>query len=642
MGSQVLLNLPLNKMPFPIHRGHSRRVSALVYALIDQRRQDRIFQNSSISNNAIVQFVLEQQARMPDYFRFPLKLATWLHAINASINHFNSYHKLSNPQRQSQLLLWRSAPIAPLRDFIRLYESLVALGFESIADGDSPPLDTLPLSFNKTHVTEYPHPAITFHTTGLIKTDIAVIGSGPGGAITSTLLAEAGKNVTLIEEGGHFPLESCKPFSALEMIQKYRAGGLTPSMGTPKVAYVEGKCVGGGSEINSGLYHRTPPDILEQWRHQFLVDHLTENDLLPHFLANETDLTVSTIPGQTPASSLKLHDGAIAMGWNSQEIPRWFAFDGHSDSNGVPTGYRQSMTKTFIPRFQLAGGQILPRTKVLKFKKVGSHWEIQSLDSNGNPLTIKSNHIFAACGAIQTPALLQRSGLGHKPGSSLFMHPTVKFVARFQDEINSDSPSVGVHQIKQFSPRISFGCSIGSKPYLALGLMDSSHHHEYLDLHWRNMSIYYATITGSGHGSVRSIPGFSDPLVKYKLSPNDMSDLADGLRKLALALFQSGAIELQSSISGSLPIRNIGDLSQIQARLNRNFTNLMTIHLFSSCPMGENKSLCVANSFGAVHGVPSLHLADASLLCTAPGVNPQGSIMAIVRRNAIQWLENHH
>ncbi|MCY2932573.1 MAG: hypothetical protein NT172_00270, partial [Planctomycetota bacterium] len=115
-------------MPFPIHRGHSRRVSALVYALIDQRRQDRIFQNSSISNNSIVQFVLEQQARMPDYFRFPLKLATWLHAINASINHFNSYHKLSNPQRQSQLLLWRSAPIAPLRDFIRLYESLVALG----------------------------------------------------------------------------------------------------------------------------------------------------------------------------------------------------------------------------------------------------------------------------------------------------------------------------------------------------------------------------------------------------------------------------------------------------------------------------------------------------------------------------------
>ena len=84
-------------MQFPIHRGHGRRVSALVYALVDQRRQDREFLNSNISTNAIVQFVLEQQLRMPDYLRFPIKFATWLHAVDAFKNHFNLYVKLSVP-----------------------------------------------------------------------------------------------------------------------------------------------------------------------------------------------------------------------------------------------------------------------------------------------------------------------------------------------------------------------------------------------------------------------------------------------------------------------------------------------------------------------------------------------------------------
>jgi choline dehydrogenase-like flavoprotein len=57
--------------------------------------------------------------------------------------------------------------------------------------------------------------------------------------------------------------------------------------------------------------------------------------------------------------------------------------------------------------------------------------------------------------------------------------------------------------------------------------------------------------------------------------------------------------------------------------------------------MGENRDLCAADSFGRVRGVDKLRIADASLLCTAPGVNPQGSIMAICRRNALHFLEEH-
>ena len=54
--------------------------------------------------------------------------------------------------------------------------------------------------------------------------------------------------------------------------------------------------------------------------------------------------------------------------------------------------------------------------------------------------------------------------------------------------------------------------------------------------------------------------------------------------------------------------------------------------------MGENPRKTAANSFGRVHDFSNLFVNDASLLCTAPGVNPQGSIMALARRNALAFL----
>ena len=80
------------------------------------------------------------------------------------------------------------------------------------------------------------------------------------------------------------------------------------------------------------------------------------------------------------------------------------------------------------------------------------------------------------------------------------------------------------------------------------------------------------------------------------------------------------------------------DLATLPAVLPRDRTSLMTIHAFSTCPMGENETVCAADSFGRVHGMGNLRIADASLLCDPPGVNPQGSVMAFARRNALHFL----
>ena len=67
----------------------------------------------------------------------------------------------------------------------------------------------------------------------------------------------------------------------------------------------------------------------------------------------------------------------------------------------------------------------------------------------------------------------------------------------------------------------------------------------------------------------------------------------------------------------------------------------MTIHLMGSCPFGENTKLCVADSWGKVHGHNGLFIADSSLMNSGLGVNPQGTLMAIAHRVANKFISEN-
>lgn len=472
--------------------------------------------------------------------------------------------------------------------------------------------------------------------TGQIRCQVAVIGSGPGGAVTAATLAAHGRQVLMLEEGPNLPLESCPPFSPEEMQQKYRCGGLTTAMGSPKVVYVEGRCVGGGSEINSALYHRTPPEMLDRWSKEFEVEALSPRDLEPHFEAGEETTTVRLTPGPTPLLSRKLQQGAEALGWRAMEAPRCFEFSGEIGCEGVPQGKRQSMTRTVIPAAIEAGCKLLPETRALRLRRGNGGWRIEAR-SYGAPVTISADDVFVAAGAVQTPVLLRRSGITERVGDTFSLHPMAKVVARFDERLNYPGLGVSVHQVKEFAPRMSFGCSISSPGYIALAMMDHPEHRSEVLRHGRQMAIYYATIASDTSGRVRVLPG-GEPLVTYQLTRQDLRELGTGLRRLCELLFAAGARELYPSISGIRRLTSADDLSLIPPELPPARTSLMTIHLFSSCPMGENRKRCAANSFGKAHGREGLYIADASLICTAPGVNPQGTIMALARRNALAYL----
>jgi choline dehydrogenase-like flavoprotein len=469
------------------------------------------------------------------------------------------------------------------------------------------------------------------------RCQVLVVGSGPGGSVTAWTLTSQGKDVLLLEEGAHLKLGSCAPFSIEEIRQKYRSGGLTPALGTPPIPFVEGCCVGGGSEINSALYHRTPDDILARWRDVYRVQHLQSEDMNPHFEACEEALSVQLNPGRPLGAAAKMKSGADLLGWKSREVPRFFKYADVGNRDAPSAGCRQSMTETLIPRALSSGCQLLPEVRAESLRRENGRWIANAIRGRTS-VTVEADAVFLCGGAIQSPALLRRSGIRRNIGNSLALHPTIKAVAVFNDEVNKNCSDVPTRQVGEFSPGICIGCSISSLPHIALAMTD--HPDADLDIKatWRRMAIYYAMIPGPNCGTIRNVPFSRDPFVRYNLTHSDLRSLASALRHLCELLFAAGATHVYPSIYGFPCLASKDDLSRIPPELPRSLTNLMTIHLFSSCPMGEALDRCAVDSFGEVHGHPNLFVNDASILCTAPSVNPQGSIMAIARRNALHFV----
>jgi choline dehydrogenase-like flavoprotein len=466
--------------------------------------------------------------------------------------------------------------------------------------------------------------------------EVLIVGSGAGGATTAALLAEAGCDVLVVEEGSWVEQGEVVPFSLAQMDRQYRAGGVTVALGRPSIAYTEGCCAGGGTEINSGLYRRPSEETLARWRQLTSIVDFDDTEFFAICDEIERALSVQTVPGRYTAASTKLRDGAESLGWRHDEIPRWMTYP-HGDDASV--GERQSMTRTFLPRALAAGARMLVEHRVDRLiRDSGRAFRAELSNPEGGPCTVDFERVVVCAGAIQTPALLQRSGFRGLVGRGLAVHPTVKLAARFTDAVNVVD-DVPVHQVKEFSPDLSFGGSASQPGLVALALSDHWPVMRDAVTSWREIAVYYAAITSEGRGRVVALPGLRDPLVTYRLTSRDRAVLGQGLARLALVMLAAGATDVYPSFRGAPIVRSRADLAEVTGSFAATAASVMTVHLCSTVPMGEDRAHAAADSFGRVHGSENVYVNDASLLPDAPGVNPQASVMAIAARNARRLAE---
>ena len=468
--------------------------------------------------------------------------------------------------------------------------------------------------------------------------DILVVGSGPGGAVVAATLAESGREVLMLESGAAETLDSHPPFSAAEMTAKYRAGGMTAIVSRPPVNYVEGECLGGGSEINSGLHHRLPPHALSRWSEKWKARECDEKTLAPIFAENERDVGVCKAPGPAQPASRMLAEGAKELGWSCPEIPKWFRHDKKYNPR-APKGERLGMSRTFLPRFARAGGKVLAGCEALALDPAGSEWSVAA-KHGGNRIRIRAKNIFVCGGAIRTPALLRRSGFRGNIGGRLALHVYARVVAEFKDEVNAPGAGVGPHQVDEFAPDIHIGCGVGTAAHIAAALAQAGAE-DWLANHdeaWRRRAAYYVGAAVES-GRVRPLLFCAGrEVAAARLERRHFYLLSDGLFRLCRALFAGGAVRVLPILEGAQAIRSAKELWKLPRPILAGRARLSTVHLMGTCPMGETSAAAV-DSFGRVDGRDNLRIADASLFCDSPGVNPQGGVMALARRTARNFLE---
>ena len=123
--------------------------------------------------------------------------------------------------------------------------------------------------------------------------DVAIVGSGAGGAVTAAILAEAGLEVVVLEAGPYMDRRSYpdEPLGALAAL--YRDGGLTIAEGRPAIPTPVGRAVGGTTVINSGTCLRAPEQVLARWAAEHGIEWA--NELAPEYETAEEMLQVRPV-----------------------------------------------------------------------------------------------------------------------------------------------------------------------------------------------------------------------------------------------------------------------------------------------------------------------------------------------------------
>ena len=151
--------------------------------------------------------------------------------------------------------------------------------------------------------------------------EFIVIGSGPGGSITANKLNKYFPNKTLlIDKGFEFNTAKTK-HSGEEFYHKWANGGIASSLYPNQINFSSGSCVGGGSEINSGLYHEPDSEFLDEWIEKYQTKNL-KFDQLKEFIEKINSYLKPSIISKNSLFEKNFKQGADLTKKNFQNIPR--------------------------------------------------------------------------------------------------------------------------------------------------------------------------------------------------------------------------------------------------------------------------------------------------------------------------------
>ncbi len=467
----------------------------------------------------------------------------------------------------------------------------------------------------------------------LARCDAVVVGSGAGGAFAARALARAGVETVIVEEGERWDSDRLRSAHPLERFAGiYRDGGATMALADPPIALPMGRAVGGTTVINSGTCYRPPAPVASAW-HQRDGLALAEPEPLEERLA-DVERTIGVAPASLDVlgrnGELALA-GAEALGWEAAPLQRnaTGCRGACQCAIGCPNNAKGGVNMNALPQACEAGARIVAGLHVERvLVEAGRAIGVEARRENGRRVRIEAPIVVVAAGAVPTPPLLRRSGLGRHPriGRGLSIHPAVGIAASFEEEVvpwRGVMQSVGIERLHE-SDRVLIEAT--STPP-GMGAVSAPGYGAHL-LQRLDRAAYTATLGAMiGDAPAGRVIGRRTPLVAYRITVADRRRLLRAIGAMAQVMLAAGAREVE--LGGGSAVRKAEEIDAGLERVDFRRLRLAGFHPTGTAAAGADRARHPVDPSGRLRGVEGVWVADGSILPSCPGVNPQVSIMAL-------------
>ena len=491
----------------------------------------------------------------------------------------------------------------------------------------------------------------------VLTADVVVVGSGAGGGTIAGVVATGGRRVVVIEAGG---ATSERDYAQLEIVagatMMYKGGvALTADN---NVGLLAGATLGGGTTVNWQNCLAPSPAM----RHEWATEHGLADVDTPEF-DRHLEAVLARMNANQDCSDLngphrRMVEGAKALGWswatatlNVDPARHDPGMAGYTQFGDV-TGAKRGTLTTYLRDAYDAGATILCSTTARRVTTAdGRATGVEAVYTDPatretRTVTVLAPDVVVAAGALETPAVLLRSGIGGPAvGKHLRLHPSSGMFGVYEEDQKAwwGPPQAAVmDEFRDLGD--GYGLLVEGSQYFPglfafqLARTNGKRHKELMSSFARMCDLLFIT-RDHGAGQV-TIDARGEAVHHYSLDdPRDQEQIRRGLRVLAELHLAAGAQELVPNSPAAPSYRRGEDLEAWLATLyamplGAGGISLGSAHQMGSARMGSDPATSVAGPTGELHDVAGVWIGDTSAFPTPSGANPMLTCMALAHRTA--------